>query len=621
MNALLVLLPIFGIATIFNIKFKKNISVSVFFSITFIITIMFIFGISNFLQLGLYTLFYGGIIALVVMSIFYKKEVLNNLLSVPIVIYTLISILYLYFMQDAQFFFWDEYSHWGKFIKYIYYTNELYDLNTSASHLNYPPGISLWDYFVVKFFEYKDANVYFAYFLFIFSSILMMYEKLRFRDIHWIILVFVIQIVIFSSFGHWFSCIYVDHVIGAVFIGIVLSYLSDKYTDKELLLFIFPMVSLVLVKEIGLYFGLSAIGFIYIYKIIIELEEEKKLLKVIKKNIQAFVILLFIFIITFLTLKVWVIHQESKGIVQEGQTLSTVAKNIFSNKHILDLKIEEKIKSNLNYVIEHQQLHKEKISLNYNEFSFYIMKKYKKNIKLTAITILVFFSLVILLSYKFTKDKRNLIAFTGIYFLVITMIYIFFILYQSYLVAFGNDALRVPSYVRYVNIAILPLMFMMFSIFLPIFQKKCMKNFLMASLILIILSSITRPYLLPLYSQFKNSTRINIDDLASGIVKKIPLKSKLFVIFPIKNNGSLNNMLGYSLIPISFKISKYNFENKSFEEMKKKYSKYDYIWFAKLDKRLFEKNRSILKMKSKKIIYTLYQVKVSNMKLSFIPVK
>ncbi len=623
MLSILSLLPIYGFATLFRIYLKRNISVSIFFSITAIITLLFIFAISGVLEIGFYLLFYGGIVIFVIMSFLYKKEFFKVLFSVPFVIFTIASLLYLYFMKDAHFFFWDEYSHWGAFIKYIYYTNSLYDLNTTAAHLNYLPGISLWDYFVIKLFSYQEGSVYFAYFLVIFSSTLMMYEKLTWKDTYWIVFVFVVQVVVFADFGHWFSSIYVDHVVGAMTIGLILSYISDKYRQKELFLFIFPLVSIVLVKEVGLYFGLTVLGFIYLDIFYKQYQDKKEtFLSLIKEMKYTFMVLALLFLIMFGVLQFWAHYQASKGIAPSRQTLSAVAKNIFSSQHLFDNKTEIQIKKNLNTVLLYQQLHQEKVSLNYNEFSLNIMKSYKKKIKLTTVGIFIFAFVLLFLRYLVSKEDRWRILLVGSYFFFTTAFYIFFILYQSYFVAFGSDALRVPSFVRYANIAILPLMFLLFTTFLPVFnrQKDQKKLFILGTAFVLCLMFITKPYLPPLYSQLHNRARTIIDTMSYKIRKKVPAKAKLFVIFMVHNNGSLNNMLAYSLLPIHTKVSKFNFEKKSFLEMLQIYRKYQYIWFAQFDQKIINKNRKILRVKKGKTPYVLYKIIKNNNTISFKPI-
>jgi hypothetical protein len=622
MIAIISLLPIFGYAAVFYIYFKKTVSVSIFFSISSIITILFVFGMLDFLKQGAYLLFYGGMVFLLFLSIWFKDKLFEAVKSVPFVMFTLASIIYLYLMQDAKFFFWDEYSHWGIFIKEMYYFHHFYDTSSVAANLIYPPGISIWDYFIVLPTGFTEGKLYFAYFLILFSSTLMMYEKLSFKQVHWIVLVFAIQIVVFAGFGHWFSCIYVDHIVGAI-AGLVLTYLVDHFSVKQFILFVFPLSAIVLVKEIGLYFGLASMGLMLILQVVrAKFENGKSLWLNIKEQKQVIFILFILAVSMVLILKFWGMRQESHGIQKPAHSISTIVKNIALDKQIFNESKKALYNKNFVEVMLYQQLHKEKVSLNYNEFSYGTMSKYTKSVKLSTIGSFIFFIFICMAAFFaiYRRDKKLEVTIIGSYILAIGIIYLF-ILYLSFPLSFGDRALKMVSYVRYINMAILPLMLIGFSLMLPMyydkeyFKKKSkykLKLFWASLATLIILTFITTPYLKPLYSQLENRFRGNIDKATENILKNVPQKSTLFVVFPVKNNGSLNNILKYSLIPARATISRNDFVNKKSEEMMDIFAKYDYVWFASLNKELMNKNRSFLRGKSKKEIFTLYKIEKKN---------
>ena len=88
----------------------------------------------------------------------------------------------------------------------------------------------------------------------------MMYEKINLNQWYWFLSIFALQMVCFAIFGHWFTSIYVDHLLGALFAGIVLSYLVDDFKTKELPFFLFPMLSIFMIKEAGMFFSFAAAG-------------------------------------------------------------------------------------------------------------------------------------------------------------------------------------------------------------------------------------------------------------------------------------------------------------------------------------------------------------------------
>ena len=565
------------------------------------------------------------------MSIWFKDKLFHAVNSVPFVMFTFMSIIYLYLMQNAQLFFWDEYSHWGAFIKEMYYFHYLYDASSIASNLIYPPGISLWNYFIVLPSGFYEGKLYFAYFLILFSSTLMMYEKLLFKDVHWIVLVFTIQMVMFASFGHGFSSLYVDHVIGAMFAGLILAYFVDNFSMKQFILFGFPLSAIVLVKEIGLYFGVAFIGLILILEITrSKMINAKSLVFNIKEKKQIIFILFSLVLIMLFILKFWGDRQESLGIHKPAHSISKVVENIILQKEVFEEDKNIEYKKRFMNVILSQQVHKEKLSLNYNEFSYGIMPKYKSVIKLSTVGSFIFFLFLCIGIYFsiYGREKKNEILIIGSYMLLISIVYLF-ILYLSFPLTFGNRALQMVSYVRYMNMDILPLLLVGFSLMLPMFYekdhfKKKVRNklqlFFVSTGMIIILAFIVQPYFKPLYAQLENGFRKNIDRVTENIVKVIPEKSTIFVVFPVKNNGSLNNILRYALIPVRATISSNEFTKKTSKEMMNVFAQYEYVWFASLNKGLINKNRSFLRRKSTNEIFTLYKIEKTNNLLQFKPI-
>jgi len=630
MFAIFALVPIFAYAIVLKILFKKTSASCVFFSISFIISFLFLFGMLDLLAFGARALYYGGILGFLYLLFKYKDDVLGFLKSLSIVIYIVVSFVYLTLMGDTELFFWDEFSHWGIYPKEMFYLNHLYDNNSVSAHKNYLPGMPLWQYFVLTPLSYNEGSLYFAHFLILFGSLLVMYEKLKYNQIKWIAFVFVAQIVVFATFGHWLSSIYVGHVMGSVFAGIILCFLSDKYKPYELALFIFPLIAMVLIKDIGLYFGLSFIGISILLLLTKAIHEDNiSIFGALNKYKFIILMLLGFFVVMLLVVKSWSLRQEHKGVAKEIYSVSGMIKNIASNyinNNQTTNALDEKIHKRFLQVVAYQQLHKEKLSLSYNEFSYSLMGSYTKTIKLSTIGVFVFFVLMCFIAGYVNNDKykRIQISIIGSLLLLTAIVYIG-ILYLVSTVAFGDQGERIPSYVRYANMMSLPLIIVAFSLFLPLFNSAPTnvqpKNaFIAGAGILLVLIIITRPYLPPLYSKMSNPFKKQSDALAQTIISHLPKNAKLYVVFPVRNNGSLNNILQYSLVPLSAKVSWFTFGQKTPQQMQDIYKQYDYVWFVKIDKEIFDKNANLLKMKNLNELFTLYQVQKQNDQISFRPI-
>ena len=467
---LFTLLPVFGYALFAYLKCKRNISTSIFFSITFILSVLYLMGLFNLLKVGAFLLFYAGCGIFVYLAYKNSLQVFKIIGSVPVVVFTVASVIYWYLFQDAHYFFWDEFSHWGVYVKEMMYTHKLYGAESIAGHLRYPPGSAVWQYFVSVNTEYSEATTYFAHFLLLLGSTLPLYEKISFRQPHWIVLILALQILFFANLGHGFSSIYVDHVVGAVFLGILLCFVSQEYNAKTLAGFVFPLTTLVLIKEIGLFFVVAAVGFMGVLFLTKYWKAEQSFSKLFREQRYLLLALITLVTLSFLVHSSWNWRQDLLDVPKEAQTISGIVKVWFTGESVLTPETEKVVKQRFWEVFLNQQISKSEISQRYNEFSYNIMSRYTDSLRLSTAGFLFVFLVISFIAFALynTHQMRIRTVVSAGYVFIITLIYIA-IVYFSYLVAFGEDALRIPSYVRYINTALLPLMFCSGVFFLPVF--------------------------------------------------------------------------------------------------------------------------------------------------------
>lgn len=608
------ILPIIGFAlSIFRLGDKK-ISHSLFLSISFIIITVYVFGIFNILWFGGYAVFYIGILLLGFELYKHLNSAITFFTSTPFVLFVGLSSIYVMLFSDATFFFWDEYSHWGIYVKEMLSLGEFYNAHSAGAHLRYPPAAAIIEYFMSLNTGYSEGTSYFALFTIINISSLMLFESLMLKHIHKIGLLLIALGIMYADFGHGFSSIYLDHIISAWFIGLSIFILRMDLSNKSLMLLILPLTALTLTKGVGLYFAFAAIGLLLL-RLILEKRLDKK----------KFFITTTLGVLTLASIVSWNIHQDNAGVGKEKQSLVGVVSSILHDEHPLGDQ-EDEVKKRFSKVFFDQAIHKSEVSQNYNEFSYGIMSKYDDGVKLTTFTFFFFILAVLFLTVIYSK-KRLEIIFYGMYLLVITLVYIG-ILYLSYLVAFGTDALRIPSYVRYVNIGILPLGVIM--IYLLSAQDKSefsIKNFLhnrafiALGVVLVALILITKPYLKPLYSVNKSGIREQLDKAITPIEKQIKTNDTLFVVFGARDNGMIKNIFKFLLHDHKADVGGIKFLQKNdMNAIIDKYKQFDYIWFPVMSKPVVFKNRPILRMKNKKQVFSLYKVDQSSGTLRFKPV-
>jgi len=342
--ALISLLPISGYALFLFTHYKRNISTSIFFSITFIISSLYIFGLLNFLAVGGYALFYVGIGLLGYLLYVQKRQAFFAIKSVPFIVFISLCVIYFYLFQKAQYAFWDEYSHWGVYIKEMMYTHRLYDAGSVSAHLRYPPGPAIWQYFIALNTGYSEASTYFATFILLVGSTLMLYEQLTFKQAHWILAVFMTQVLVFANFGHGFNSIYVDHVIGAMFTGLLLCFFVQRYDTHTIWLLAFPLVAIVLLKGVGLYFGVTSAGLFIILELVYNFNSTGSLINGINQNKKIYLILIGLLLLNIVVHISWNIRQDILDVPKEKQTVSGIVKRLVEGKTELSPEKEDTVR-------------------------------------------------------------------------------------------------------------------------------------------------------------------------------------------------------------------------------------------------------------------------------------
>jgi hypothetical protein len=606
---LIPLFAILGFAFVFYRFFDKTPGRSIFFSISGIVVVSFLGHLINPEVISI-VLNLAGVAVLFYFAVKEKDLCKNFVFSPPVVIFLIASVVFYFVSYDFHFFFWDEFSHWGPHIKETFYYNDLYHMKEFA-HLMYPPGMVVWSDLFLYILDYKEGVVYFAYFVFLFGVMMPLYDTLSWKKWYWIILVLIMEMSVFATFGHWFTSIYVDHVISAMFAGIVIAYLYDN--KEKLYLYILPVLALVLVKEAGLFFGAVFLGLAVLDRFI-------NVRTKIFKDVKFLLMLGIMFISMFIILKGWQIRQESFGIKPEKQSAFYILKTVVTDKHVLKPDIEKEVKKRFLDVFLNQQINTEKLSLRFNEFSYGLMKLYKRNIKFTALGALVFILITGFVYYLLKFEDKKRIFVLNIYLIFMTLVYIL-ILYQSYLVAFGNGALRIPSYVRYVNIGIMPLFFISFYYFVPKRkQNNTEKKLLIVfSVLLGVLIFVSRPYYKSLYVSNKSGLVLQIQKLKQSFFPVLKYDEKIMIVLP-QNNMMVKNILRYEFLPAKVKIVGDKFFMKSINERIEEYKQYNYVLFLGVDKTVL-RNARILKLKNQKQIYVLYKIETINNKLEIKPVK
>ncbi len=164
----------------------------------------------------------------------------------------------------AQFHSWDEFSHWGTVIRTIF-TADTFHLNPNPLYFqDYPPGLALFAYHVLKLVGFSEGNVYFSYVLLmgcLSASLLQLAARVSFAR-------FVFSVVIlwlcaeFIAEG-WISVL-IDHILALFFMGCVSSYLLMRERGGHLFFLPVFVFAFALTKQAASSLALLAAGIILV---------------------------------------------------------------------------------------------------------------------------------------------------------------------------------------------------------------------------------------------------------------------------------------------------------------------------------------------------------------------
>ena len=146
----------------------------------------FIFGLLGYLNLAMETLvlFVGLIlIILLVKSNGFRNQLIKSSYAPSTVAFVSLSLISLYKSKDWMLSQWDEFTHWGVVVKAMYEYSALGPATPADLWaINYPPGISLFQYFVMDFSAgWREGLLFWATHLIVISIIVTVLAKSSYK--------------------------------------------------------------------------------------------------------------------------------------------------------------------------------------------------------------------------------------------------------------------------------------------------------------------------------------------------------------------------------------------------------------------------------------------------------
>ncbi|MBR1797442.1 MAG: hypothetical protein IJ757_05485 [Clostridiales bacterium] len=226
------------------------------------VVFVYILGLIGMLALGYYVLLTAGLILLPVAICKTEKTSrmkLGGLFLDPAIIFLIIGCIWVRFVtRDVGVSNPDDFSHWYRLCKVLYYDNS-FPLTQEIQYTTYPPGTAVWIYIITKSFGFSIANCFTAQSAIIISSVCMFFCVIPEKSssgkkiLCWLYIV--ASYLILSSATVSNFALIVDGVLGFVALGCVVFVLNNKH-KKSYFLLMFLLTFLVTIKFSGLLFSL-----------------------------------------------------------------------------------------------------------------------------------------------------------------------------------------------------------------------------------------------------------------------------------------------------------------------------------------------------------------------------
>lgn len=158
MEGLVAIISFIGITCFGSEKLNIRRNVAPVWTASCIVFILYAFAITGYLQVGLM----GSYIVGGIMFLLMVKDWRNLRQQIVILLMVGLISVYIYFVTRGSLnAAWDDFSHWFRMAKAVYYDNNL-PTTLDIHFRTYVPGTALWIYYVTKGIGFSSANCFFA---------------------------------------------------------------------------------------------------------------------------------------------------------------------------------------------------------------------------------------------------------------------------------------------------------------------------------------------------------------------------------------------------------------------------------------------------------------------------
>jgi len=629
---LLTLIPVIGLTLGWQHWQRTTASAAMLHTVSAMVLLLFVASLIGLLMPATVLLVVSGTVVAAIEGRRHIREQIT--LPVPIGIFAILGVAYWFVHSGSALFFYDEYSHWGVYLKEMLAHDELWGANTNAMHPRYLPGAPLWQYFFAVFSGRPEGAAYLAQFALLITPLLVLWENTQWRHMLWHVVILLLIIVAVSNFGNGFTSLYVDHLLSTWFVGVPLNYLLEmnSRSPRQRLSYLLPLALIVLIKTTGMFFALSVagiIGLLLFFDSGNDTGNERR--SAICARAIMFPALTVILCLSILS--VWNLNRDSMQVGAGGVSASEIIGNLAAGESIFDEAQQAELTRRFIDVVLHQQISKDEVSAEFNAFSYPTMEYYKDNYRLTTASLLGISLVALILLWRTIVPHEIRMQWTIVAGCVwLTALAYICALYFGYrLVSATENGLILSSYIRYAHTMLLPLVLFGFATLLPALagrqtpivrineKVKVSRRSLVFSVVLVTLMIFEPPYLRPLFIQqqppeFRWETEPLTTQLREGIGE-----ASLWVLFPSKfSDGLFGQILKYELTPGRTHVELDAAEIfERYAMLREDLRHWQYAWFPAAGPEL---DRAIERLIGAPITERLYRIDTSGADIQFIPV-
>jgi hypothetical protein len=598
---LMTLLPILGFTLLLARRFETTHSVALLHSVAGMILILYVGGLVGVL--------WWTALALHIVGVGFLGIELRRLggrgdrLQVPIPMAVLVVCTVLFSLAHGadRYAYYDEYSHWGVYLKEMLFLDGLWDANTNSMHPRYPPAAPLWQYFFNVFREPSEGTAYLAQFVLLLTPFLVLWERLEWRRAHWALLIVALCLLAVTDFGLGVTSLYVDHVIGAWFVGTILCYSMESPGLRRGLLYCLPLTLIALLKESSLAFALACAAILGSLAACRMWRDSGRFApSAVKGGIAAIAIV----VPAVLSLGLWQWHLDRIGAPADLEAVGGIVSGLHGEGDQLDPQQGAELTRRFIEVFNSQQLSNDAVSRQFNAFTYSIRDLFTEPYRLSTAGLFAIFAvwwavLLTLVLRGWDRWRWGVVA-CGI---ALTAAAYIFALYLRYRYTAGEYGLNLSSYMRYVHTVALPMLIASFAPLLPAFRSLdadrawiVVGRVPLASFLAVLgcvgLYILETPYLRPVYE--KNSAgelRSQLEQLAAPISASAG-RSRVWVYLPNDYpNQFVGRLLQYLLAPTPAYVERdAEYFTRDPADVFEKWAGFDYVWVpAELEPRVAER--------------------------------